>query len=78
MSGQYGPEFIQRLDPDLSRAGRHRRAHGRVAHPRGNLARDTSACLQIQNLAAVTPGSLVEPEALAVEWVPPILNQNRL
>jgi hypothetical protein len=78
MSRQYGPELIQRLDPNLGRTRRHRRAYGGVAHPGGNLARNTSACLQIQNLAAITPGPLVEPEALTVERVPPILNQNRL
>jgi len=69
---EHGPQFDQRRNADLGRAGRHGRAGGGIAHPGRQLARDAGMRLKVEDFPPAPPGALVEPQPLAVQRMPTV------
>jgi hypothetical protein len=72
------PQLVQRVNPDLWRPERHRRAHRSVAHPCRQLSGHGGTNLDVEDLAASTLRPLAEPQSLAVQRVPPVFDDDKL
>lgn len=78
MGRKHGPEFVQRIDPDLRWSDGQRCTHRGVAHPRRHLAREAGADLKIQDLPAASTRPLIEPQPLTVQGVPAVCDYDRV
>jgi hypothetical protein len=78
MRGENSAKLVQRVNVDLCGSERHRRTGCGIAHPGRNLARYAGTYFEIQDLLAAPPCSLAKPQSLAMQRMPPILNDNKL
>jgi len=78
MAVEHGPKLSQNGNREPRAAGRHRRAHCGIAHPRRDLAREPRPHLDIKDLTTGTSLSAIDADALTVERVPRVRYYNKL
>jgi hypothetical protein len=75
---QSAAQLAQSVNRDLRGACGHRRAYRRVAHPRGNPPRYVGTNLKMDNLFCTSSQPLDNTQALSMQWMPTIVNDNKL